>query len=117
MLFCAQRGLVLIGQVIGSWPAKVWFLCEVPSVVAFLRDTLNTILTAVGLGSRWCYPDGLTSGGNESTLIPIVVERSLSWDRRSRLRLITGCGAIHVYSAAVAPGLQPVGLLPVRSIV
>jgi hypothetical protein len=85
----------------------VWFVCEVPSVVVFLREGMAAAATAVGLGGRWKYPDGLQSGGS-STLLPIVVERSLAWDRRSRLRLITGVGAIHVYSSSVATGLTSV---------
>ncbi len=73
-------------------------VCEVPDefgLQAFLSTTLRDAFTAIGY-DNWSFPDGLGNAGGPID-VPIIVQRSLVWDRRFRLKTVTGGGAVYVY--------------------
>lgn len=88
----------------GRWPAKVWFVCDVTdSVTSFLNGTFKTCLDRVGFSDRLVFPDGLKESASSAAFdVPFVVEHTLKWDRRARLKLTTACGCMHIYPSAVA---------------
>lgn len=66
---------------------------------AFLEGALKDAFNTVGYDS-WSYPDGLML--SEHVELPIVIQRSLAWDRRYRLKTAPGIGSLIVYPHSIA---------------